>query len=85
MEVKITRLEEGEKTNRSEHGEIKQGVRDVWDAVEKMRDGLVVEVTKRPREQDMETIRRQAAVIGGFVGIVGGGLLIGIIMRLVFG
>lgn len=46
--VQIARLQEGQETNKTEHGEIKQGQRDIWDAVKDLRDNLIDELKKRP-------------------------------------
>jgi len=48
LEVQIARLQEGQETNKTEHGEIKQGQRDIWDAVKDLRDNLIDELKKRP-------------------------------------
>lgn len=48
LDVKIARLEEGMTTNKAEHGEIKQGVRDIWDTLGGIRDNLIDELKKRP-------------------------------------
>ena len=48
MDVKVARLQEGMDRNSDEHGELKSGVRDIWDVINNIRDNLVDELKKRP-------------------------------------